>query len=338
MMFLSDFFQPLVSLLRGSCLILALPPEVLLELIFPRLSLRDLLALRSANKSFFYLTHDFMLWKRMLKKVHLPLPLSHPPFQHTPARDHHLERALIRASSLEKNWIVEPCIRFTYILETPGDKVLEVSLLPGGKYLVASMADVKDYRYYLAIFDVDETPAERNNLLAKIALPSRAYHLRAKFMHYQGEQRIMIFYVRRGYPTGTLYSLDPSTLSYDAADVEHPLSYDCVCTSVALGSLEYISDPEKDNTSSTFREYAKSLPSPFQWSSTVCFGDRRPERPSLCQYLGAPCAAVCHQNRVIIVNFDTQRTTHFICPDMGPNQDSCAQNSSCSGPCSPRAS
>ncbi|PBK61641.1 hypothetical protein ARMSODRAFT_964802 [Armillaria solidipes] len=318
-MFLSDILQPLVSRLRSSCLIRALPPEILLELIFPLLSLCDLLALRAVDKSFFYITHDFVVWRRMAKRFRFPLPLIHPPFQHTPARDYHLERALIRAYSLEKNWKIGPCIRFTYLIETPAEKVLEVALLPGGKYLIASMADVNDYKYYLAVFDVDETPKHRNNLLAKITLPSRAYQLRARFMHYQGEQCIVVFYVRRGYPTGALYSQDPSTMSYDVADLEHPLSYDCVCTSVALGSLEYLSDPNKDTALPSFREYAKSLPRPFQWSSTVSFGEIRPERPYLCQYLGAPFAAVCHKNRVVIVNFDTRRTTHIICPDMGPN-------------------
>ncbi len=48
-MFLSDILQPLVSRLRGSCLIHALPPEILLELIFPLLSLCDLLALRAVR-------------------------------------------------------------------------------------------------------------------------------------------------------------------------------------------------------------------------------------------------------------------------------------------------
>ncbi|KAK0473762.1 hypothetical protein IW261DRAFT_1569484 [Armillaria novae-zelandiae] len=283
-MFLSDILQPLVSRLKGSCLIHALPPEILLDLIFPLLSLCDLLHLRATKDSF---TSLMILspggeWP---KKFHLPLPLIHPPFQHTPARDYHLERALIRAFTLERNWKIGP------------------SLLPGGKYLIASMADINDCRYYLAVFDVDETPKHRNNL----------------FMHYQGEQRIVVFYVRRGFPTGALYSQDPSTMSYDASDLEHPLSYDCVCTSVALGSLEYLSDPNKDNTLPSFREYAKSLPRPFQWSSTVSFGEIRPERPFLCQYLGAPYAAVCHKNRVVFMNFDTRRTTHIICPDMGPN-------------------
>ncbi|KAK0192401.1 hypothetical protein F5146DRAFT_1190248 [Armillaria mellea] len=219
-------------------LIHALPPEILLELVFPLLSLCDLLALRAVDKSFFYITHDFVVWRRMAKKFRFPLPLIHPPFQHTPARDYHLERALIRAHSLETNWKIGPCIRFTYLIETPAEKVLEVALLPGGKYLIASMADINDCQYYLAVFDVDETPEHRNNLLAKIPLPSRAYQLRARFMHYQGEQRIIAFYVRRSFPTGALYSQDPSTRSYDAPDLEHPLSYECVCTSVALGSLE----------------------------------------------------------------------------------------------------
>ncbi|KAK0489503.1 hypothetical protein EDD18DRAFT_1189544 [Armillaria luteobubalina] len=318
-MFLSDILQPLKSRLRGSCLIHALPPEILLDLIFPLLSLSDLLALRAVDKSFFYITHDFVAWRRLAKRFHLPIPLIHPSFQHTPARDYHLEQALLRAFTLEKNWKMGPCIRFTYLVETPGEKVLEVALLPGGKYLIASMADVNDHQYYLAVFDVNEKPKHRNNLLAKIPLPSRAYQLRARFMHYQGEQRIIVFYVRRGFPTGALYSQNPSTMSYDAADLEHPLSYDCVCTSVALGSLEYLSDPNKDTTLPSFREYAKSLPRPFQWSSTVSFGEIRPERPFLCQYLGAPCAAVCHKNRVVFISFDTRRTTHIICPDMGPN-------------------
>ncbi|PBK83596.1 hypothetical protein ARMGADRAFT_944822, partial [Armillaria gallica] len=146
-------------------------------------------------KSFFYLTHDFMVWKHMLEKIHLPLPPISPPFQHTPARDYHLERALICVSLLEKNWITEPCVRFTYTLETLGNKILEVALFPGGKYLVTSMADVKDYQYHLGIFYTDEVSAKQNNLLAKITLPSQAYHLHARFMHYQGEQHLMVFYI-----------------------------------------------------------------------------------------------------------------------------------------------
>lgn len=76
-----------------------------------------------------------------------------------------------------------------------------MTILPGGKYLVASVTDAGHKRYALMIFVLDHhgRPAVA---LAQVETKTRAYDLQAKYMSLRGDQGIMIAFVRREFEPG----------------------------------------------------------------------------------------------------------------------------------------
>jgi len=83
-------------------------------------------------------------------------------------------------------------------------KVLELKLLPGGKYLVASAKDSCSYRFFILLFCLDHPNGY--HALARAPMRSRAYNIHAKYMKHDcgngPEYGIMIAYVWRSFRAG----------------------------------------------------------------------------------------------------------------------------------------
>lgn len=154
------------------------------------------------NKAFFLLTHEPVIWKRFLQHINIPLPPLRPTFKYTlDATDYEIEQLVTRAISLEDNWRkYQPTITNSQIM-LAHYKVLELKLLPGGKYLIASVKDSCSYRFFIMVFCLDHPKGHQ--ALARAPTKSRAYNLQAKYMTLDSgsgpEQGIMIAYVRRGF-------------------------------------------------------------------------------------------------------------------------------------------
>jgi hypothetical protein len=73
--------------------------------------------------------------------------------------------------------------------------VMSMKIVPGGKYVVASVREGTN-RYALILFMMEHR-VKMAYPVAKIATPSKAYKLEAKYMRYESEMGIMISYVRR---------------------------------------------------------------------------------------------------------------------------------------------
>jgi len=73
--------------------------------------------------------------------------------------------------------------------------VMSLKIVPGGKYVVVSICEGKN-RYALMLFMMEHR-VEVAYPVAKIAVPTKAYKLEAKYMRHETEMGIMISYVRR---------------------------------------------------------------------------------------------------------------------------------------------
>lgn len=141
-----------------------------------------------------------MIWKRFLRNINIPLPPLRPTFKYTlDATGYEIEQLVTRAISLEFNWRKNyPDVTNSQIV-LAHYKVLELKLLPGGKYLVASVKDSCSYRFFIMVFCLDHPNGYQ--ALARAPTKSRAYDLQAKYVTYNSgsgpEQGIMIAYIHR---------------------------------------------------------------------------------------------------------------------------------------------
>lgn len=107
-----------------------------------------------------------------------------------------VERLLIRAISLEKNFEQRKPEPFYGMAVETFHQVQSMVILPGGKYLVCSVKDEQRNCYALMIYVLDYRRAGAL-ALAKTSTPTKAYNLQAKYMTYQGYKGIMVSYSLR---------------------------------------------------------------------------------------------------------------------------------------------
>ena len=138
-----------------------------------------------------------MVWKRILRTFHLPLPPLPPTIRYSfPSLSSlEAERLVIRALAAEANWRSTMPKTFKAWRFSAYADVMSMKIVPGGKYVVASVREGTN-RYALILFMMEHR-VKMAYPVAKIATPSKAYKLEAKYMRYETEMGIMISYVRR---------------------------------------------------------------------------------------------------------------------------------------------
>ena len=123
--------------------------------------------------------------------------------------------------------------------------VLEMTLLPGGQYLVASVTDKSRTRFAIDLYTTDF--AFRAGFpVARFEVPSKAFHLRAKYLTVRGRPGIAVAYVRRDFRKahfrrryGDVNGLPPE---WDHPQWRRVLMYECAAVHVPLDALETMCD------------------------------------------------------------------------------------------------
>ena len=188
-----------------------LPNDVFLEEIFTRLDVWSVISVRrvrgslsihlrllimvQVNKRLYALTHEPVIWKRFLRCMNVPLhPLPPTPRYSIAALNNlEVERLLVRAFSLGKNFASRKPEPFFGMAVETFHHVQSMAILPGGKYLVASVREETRCQYAIIVFGLDYRIGGTLGL-AKTSTPTKAYNLQAKYMTYKGEKGIMVSY------------------------------------------------------------------------------------------------------------------------------------------------
>ena len=138
-----------------------------------------------------------MVWKRILRTFHLPLPPLPPTTRYSfPSLSSlETERLIIRALAAEANWRSSMPKAYKAWRFCAYADVMSMKIVPGGKYIVASVREGTN-RYALILFMMEHR-VKTAYPVAKMTTPSKAYKLEAKYMRYGTEMGIMISYVRR---------------------------------------------------------------------------------------------------------------------------------------------
>ncbi|KAF8628243.1 hypothetical protein AX15_004019 [Amanita polypyramis BW_CC] len=246
-----------------TCSIFNLPPDLLLDEIFPYLRVEDVMCLRRVNKAFFIVTHEPVIWKRFLLRMNMPLPPLRPSFRYTnEATDYEVEHLVTRAISLDDNWRRgRTRIRSNKIIATQ-HQVLDMVMVPGGKFLIASVRDEPGYRFYLVLYAMDHAKGHR--ALARTPTVSKAYFLQAKYGEWKGKRGIMIAYCRRRFQNFSRIGIDPSDYSHRTEiDPPIPFAYEIKCLHVELGTLEQMIDPRLEPASDEYSSLRLEHGPPF---------------------------------------------------------------------------
>ncbi|KAK2461528.1 hypothetical protein APHAL10511_005991 [Amanita phalloides] len=235
-----------------TCCIFKLPPDLLTDGIFPYLCVEEIIALRRVNKAFFVLTHEPVIWKRFLLRMNIPLPPLRPSFRYTSdATDYEVEHLVTRAISLDDNWRRGRTRLLSNKIVATYHHVLDLVMVPGGKFLIASVRDEPGYRFYLVLYAMDHPKGHR--ALARIPTISKAYFLQAKYGEWKGKRGIMIVYCRRRFQNYSQSGIDPSDYSHRTQiDPPVPFAYEVKCLHIDLDTLERMIHPRLDPMSEEY--------------------------------------------------------------------------------------
>ncbi|KAJ7070678.1 hypothetical protein C8F01DRAFT_389157 [Mycena amicta] len=297
--FLPNFLLERLKWRKSSCYVHRLSFDIFVDLIFIHLTMEDIICLRRVDRFFFLITHEPVIWKRFLQRMKTPIPPLRPTFRYSfQVTDFEVEQLVTRAISLEDNWRQDsPRVKMHRIMAAH-HRVLNMSLLPGSKFLVASVRDFASHRYYLTLFSLEHP--DGCCAVARLPTGSKAYDLQAKYIKYKGKQGILIAYTKRSFINNNQPGIDASDYhDTDAVDPPAPLWYENLCWHVSLDTLEELVDPRVPPGSAEFQELAIKRKPPFRQISSFESGTRI-TCLSLFEMDGVPCIAFVHGPQKIV--------------------------------------
>ncbi len=199
-----------------------------------------------------------------------------------------------------------------------GRTVLDMALLPGGQYLVASVADQSRTRFAIDLYTTDF--AYRLGFpVARYDVPSRAFHLRAKYMTFRGRPGIAITYVRRDYRRpqfaeryGNINSFPPE---WEDPRWRRVLMYECAVVYAPLDALETVCEDVRPMCPVQLR--VRTMPRPFQVLAEITSRSRMSNAVIEDDVRGAPLLAVLKHGPggdcVVYKNLDGGAGTTMVC-------------------------
>ncbi|RPD70942.1 hypothetical protein L226DRAFT_538549 [Lentinus tigrinus ALCF2SS1-7] len=176
-----------------------LPNAILLD-IFSLLDVADVFGLRRVSKLYYQVTKDAALWRALLRRTDIPIPILPPTSRNTIdcMSVSEMERILVRARSIMRNWqSPHPKVFREWNFDTADYHILDMTLLPGGSHLITSACDRGDQQCSLIVWDLDVKGAPK--MVVAIPTESKAYDIQAKYMSLNGVNSIVLVYLQRNY-------------------------------------------------------------------------------------------------------------------------------------------
>jgi hypothetical protein len=202
--------------------------------------------------------------------------------------------------------------------------VLELKLVPGGKYLVASVRDVCNYWYFLVVYCMDHPSGPI--ALARLETDVKAFNIEAQYMTYDHKQVLMIAYTRRYYPSGTpefprgqsrgpfpdtvFNPDDPSKFSSrHPIDFPYPIRREVCCVYLDLNVLDTLSNPFLKPHTEEWKAVAISQGDPFNYIQIYNSAHEvEPDSLSLFEVDGDPHLTLIQlPNTIIFANLTPNR-------------------------------
>ncbi|RPD62886.1 hypothetical protein L227DRAFT_646223 [Lentinus tigrinus ALCF2SS1-6] len=254
-----------------------LPNEILLD-IFGLLDIFDIIRLRRVSKLYRQLSKDAALWKALLRRADIPLPILPPTSQNTIDRmsGFDAERILVRAYSITRNWqSPHPKALREWTFDTADYRVLDMTLLPGGNHLITSACNRDSQHYSLIVWDLDVRGAPK--MVAGIPTDSKAYNIQAKYMTLDGVKCLVLAYLQRDYllkrdiEAAALGRIEPAGQLSTYHKIDTRFHYECVAGCLSLENMQRYVDIPYPYDTAEYRAEMKKLPKAFimlRWMKT----------------------------------------------------------------------
>ncbi|KAI0077438.1 hypothetical protein K474DRAFT_1771767 [Panus rudis PR-1116 ss-1] len=244
--------------------------DVLIDGVFRYLNVEDILRLRRVSKLYYYLTHEPVIWKRMLRWLRLPFPPLPPSTRYTLENLSNLEteRLITRALSLEKTWLSKRLSEGANIPRWEFDthRLVDTMFpLPGGHYLIASTRNPLHTKYNVTVFSLDNRYGGAVALV-DLEIPTKAIQFYAKYGTHHGKRGIYIAYICRNYRRKSDRGRVNISLYSPEYEVDSPVKivYECTVVHVAFSTLEVLGACEYLPASKEYIEFAQKQGAPFR--------------------------------------------------------------------------
>lgn len=248
-------------------------PDVWIDNILVYFAVEDILALRRTCKDYYFLTHEPIIWKRFLNRMNFPLPPFRPTLRYSMSiADFEIEQLVTQAITVDDNWRSSNPRIFDKKTLFTGMVVNDLFLVPGGRFLLASLMDrtkpkrpgrVKCF-LYLYILDHPFGP----HAVCRIETFTRAYNLRAKFCRVRrGEDGMVITYNRRKPKQPqpkTLFDEDFSCEFEHKIDIPGGFDYNIAVLYLNMNLVEWITQPDFNHASPMYTQLLRGIPNPFR--------------------------------------------------------------------------
>ncbi|RPD77339.1 hypothetical protein L226DRAFT_532150, partial [Lentinus tigrinus ALCF2SS1-7] len=222
------------------------------------------------SKLYRQLSKDAALWKALLRRADIPLPILPPTSQNTLDRmsGFEAERILVRAHSITRNWqSPHPKALREWTFDTADYRVLDMTLLPGGNHLITSACNRDSQHYSLIVWDLDVRGAPK--MVAGIPTDSKAYNIQAKYMTLNGEKCLVLAYLQRDYllkkdiEAAALGRIEPAGLLSTYHKIDTRFHYECVAGYLSLENMQRYVDIPYPYDTAEYREEMKKLSKAF---------------------------------------------------------------------------
>jgi len=162
---------------------------------------------------------------------HHPVMYLRPTFDYSNKDTYYeAEQIVTRTISLDDNWRAHQPKVITRVLLEMHYEVLDMSLLPGGKYMVASVRNKGSYRYYFILYILDHPSGPR--AIARVETFAKVFRIQTQYMKIHGKYSILITCVRRCFydhpPFGCVFSSSQLAFTHSTcifAHREHSMQY-----------------------------------------------------------------------------------------------------------------
>ncbi|KAI8980629.1 hypothetical protein BD414DRAFT_492810 [Trametes punicea] len=305
--------------------------DIIVDNVLAQLDIEDIARLRQVSQQFLACSAEAAVWKRRFERAKHFLPPVPPTarysFEKLSAVE--AERLLVRCSSLSKQWDTEEP---RYLNEWQFDayrRVIDMVLLPGGQYIVASVTDRAWKRFAVQIFTADFRYSMASPI-AQMSVPTKAFELRAKYMTFRGKPGIVVTYIRRDYRHSCFrdrFDINRLPVDLQPAANDRRLKYECVVAHVPLEAVELLGDVTAPQDRREFKILAKQQGRPFHILTEIK-SRARLSNPAIDDDIdGTPLIAVLKHtdaiaDRILYKNLDGGPGTTLLCtpnpnlPDM----------------------
>ncbi|KAJ7597656.1 hypothetical protein C8J56DRAFT_325480 [Mycena floridula] len=255
--------------------------DIFLEQIFSYTAIEDIIALRRVNRRFYILTHHPVVWKRILRQLNIPVaPLRPTYFWGEKSHNYEPEMLVSRAISLDDNWKKSPApAPNEWFIHNDHFRVLELKLLPGGKYMLAAVR--YGSKYGIALYSSDHPCLEANIPLCLHILDHRPYNIQAKYVKHNGVKGIMILFLESRW-TNPDVPLDAA--QYYKCRIELParMTYYCITGFLSLADADLLANRYLLPGSGEFEDALKQVPlNPIQEVMSIFLEDIPFDDPTL---------------------------------------------------------